>query len=81
VDTVPGEWAPTRTPRHCPRRRRGKTDAIDTAAAAPTGLSDRATATTETGDGPVETIRMVTMTKGSALKIALTARAWCASPA
>lgn len=50
------------------RRRRGKTDAIDAAAAAHAVLSGRATATAKTGDGPVETIRMFKMAKGSAIK-------------
>lgn len=50
------------------RRRRGKTDAIDAAAAAQAVLSGRATATAKTSDGPVETIRMFKMAKGSATK-------------
>ncbi|MGW4981944.1 IS110 family transposase [Streptomyces mirabilis] len=50
------------------RRRRGKTDAIDAAAAAHAVLSGRATATAKTSDGPVETIRMFKMAKGSATK-------------
>ncbi|MEU1466178.1 IS110 family transposase [Streptomyces sp. NPDC005727] len=50
------------------RRRRGKTDEIDAAAAAHAVLSGRATATAKTGDGPVETIRMFKMAKGSAIK-------------
>ncbi|MGW1091474.1 IS110 family transposase [Streptomyces sp. NPDC002596] len=50
------------------RRRRGKTDAIDAAAAAQAVLSGRATATAKTGDGPVEAIRMFKMAKSSATK-------------
>ncbi|WP_274565231.1 IS110 family transposase [Streptomyces spiramyceticus] len=50
------------------RRRRGKTDAIDAAAAAQAVLSGRATATAKTSDGPVETIRMFKMAKTSATK-------------
>jgi transposase len=50
------------------RRRRGRTDAIDAAAAAQAVLSGRATATAKTTDGPVETIRMFKMAKSSAVK-------------
>ncbi|UXY17452.1 IS110 family transposase [Streptomyces cynarae] len=50
------------------RRRRGKTDAIDAAAAAQAVLSGRATATAKTGDGPVEAIRMFKMAKVSPTK-------------
>ncbi|UKY48572.1 IS110 family transposase [Streptomyces inhibens] len=50
------------------RRRRGKTDAIDAAAAAQAVLSGRATATAKTTDGPVETIRLFKMAKTSAVK-------------
>ncbi|MFE2993148.1 IS110 family transposase [Streptomyces sp. NPDC059262] len=50
------------------RRRRGKTDAIDAAAAAQAVLSGRATATAKSGDGPVEAIRMFKMAKSSAIK-------------
>ncbi|WP_308378030.1 transposase, partial [Streptomyces sp. ISL-98] len=50
------------------RRRRGKTDAIDAAAAAQAVLSGRATATAKASDGPVETIRMFKMAKTSATK-------------
>ncbi|MEU1624957.1 transposase [Streptomyces sp. NPDC020096] len=49
------------------RRRRGKTDAIDAAAAAQAVLSGRATVTAKTGDGPVEAIRMFKMAKRSAI--------------
>ncbi len=40
------------------RRRRGKTDAIDAAAAAQAVLTGRVTVAAKTSDGPVETIRM-----------------------
>ncbi|MGV9567089.1 IS110 family transposase [Streptomyces sp. NPDC003480] len=50
------------------RRRRGKTDAIDAAAAAHAVLSGRATAAAKTSDGPVETIRLFKMAKASAVK-------------
>jgi transposase len=50
------------------RRRRGKTDAIDAAAAAQAVLSGRATANAKASDGPVEAIRMFKMAKGSAIK-------------
>ncbi|MDO0938984.1 IS110 family transposase [Streptomyces sp. DG2A-72] len=50
------------------RRRRGKTDAIDAAAAAHAVLSGRATAAAKTANGPVETIRLFKMAKTSAVK-------------
>ncbi|WP_433208813.1 IS110 family transposase [Nocardia sp. CA-107356] len=50
------------------RRRRGKTDAIDAEAAARAVLSGRVTAVAKTGDGPVEMVRMLKMTKESATK-------------
>lgn len=50
------------------RRRRGKTDAIDAAAAAHAVLSGRATAAAKTTDGPVETVRLFKMAKASAVK-------------
>ncbi|GAA2454782.1 IS110 family transposase [Streptomyces macrosporus] len=52
------------------RRRRGKTDAIDAAAAAQAVVSGRATATAtaKAGDGPVEAIRMFKVAKTSATK-------------
>ncbi|MFJ5221182.1 IS110 family transposase [Streptomyces sp. NPDC088354] len=50
------------------RRRRGKTDAIDAAAAAHAVLSGRATAAAKTTNGPVETIRLFKMAKTSAVK-------------
>lgn len=50
------------------RRRRGKTEEIDAAAAAQAVLSGRATASAKTSDGPVESIRMFKMAKTSAIK-------------
>ncbi|MFF1762408.1 IS110 family transposase [Streptomyces sp. NPDC058266] len=56
------------------RRRHGKSDSIDAAAAARAVLSGRATATAtatataKTTDGPVETIRLFKMAKTSAIK-------------
>lgn len=50
------------------RRRHGKTDAIDAEAAARAVLSGRATATAKTSDGPVETLRLLKLAKGSAIK-------------
>jgi transposase len=50
------------------RRRRGKTDTIDAQAAAQAVISRRATATAKTSDGPVEMIRMLKLTKDSAIK-------------
>ncbi|MFD8079391.1 IS110 family transposase [Streptomyces sp. NPDC059718] len=50
------------------RRRRGKSDAIDAAAAAHAVLSGRATAAAKTINGPVETIRLFKMAKTSAVK-------------
>ncbi|MFJ9151870.1 IS110 family transposase [Streptomyces sp. NPDC102270] len=50
------------------RRRHGKSDSIDAAAAARAVLSSRATATAKTTDGPVETIRLFKMAKTSAVK-------------
>ncbi|MFC9636566.1 IS110 family transposase [Streptomyces mirabilis] len=50
------------------RRRHGKSDSIDAAAAARAVLSGRATATAKTTDGPVETIRLFKMAKTSAVK-------------
>ncbi|MCC2281015.1 transposase, partial [Streptomyces sp. ET3-23] len=50
------------------RRRRGKTDAIDAEAAARAVLSGRATATAKASDGPVESLRLLKLAKGSAIK-------------
>lgn len=50
------------------RRRHGKSDSIDAAAAARAVLSGRATATAKTTDGPVETVRLFKMAKSSAVK-------------
>lgn len=50
------------------RRRRGKIDAIDAEAAARAVLSGLATATAKASDGPVETLRLPKLAKGSAIK-------------
>ncbi|MGW0886343.1 IS110 family transposase [Streptomyces sp. NPDC002671] len=50
------------------RRRHGKSDSIDAAAAARAVLSGQATATAKTTDGPVETVRLFKMAKTSAVK-------------
>ncbi|MFF3054889.1 IS110 family transposase [Streptomyces sp. NPDC057909] len=50
------------------RRRHGKTDAIGAEAAARAVLTGRATAAAKTGDGPVETLRLFKVAKGSAIK-------------
>lgn len=50
------------------RRRRGKTDAIDAEVAARAVLSGRATAAAKASDGPVETLRLLKLAKGSAIK-------------
>jgi transposase len=49
------------------RRKRGKTDAIDAAAAARAVLSGRATATAKSGNGPVEAMRVPRMARNSAV--------------
>ena len=50
------------------RRRRGKDDHTDAEAAARAVLSGEATAVPKSGDGPVEWIRMLTLTRRSAIK-------------
>lgn len=50
------------------RRRRGKSDAADAEAAARAALNGEATAVPKTGDGDVESIRMLRLTRRSALK-------------
>ena len=50
------------------RRRRGKDDTTDAEAAARAALSGEATAVPTSGDGPVEWIRMLTLTRRSAVK-------------
>jgi transposase len=50
------------------RRRRGKTDTLDAEAAARAVLSGRASGSAKAGDGPVETLRMFKLAKGSAVK-------------
>lgn len=46
------------------QRRHGKTNAIDAEAAARAVLTERATATAKTGDGPVEMLRLFNLAKG-----------------
>nr|WSY48864.1 IS110 family transposase [Streptomyces sp. NBC_00886] len=50
------------------RRRRGKTDAVDTEAAARAALSGTARALPKSGDGQVEVLRMLRLAKNSAVK-------------
>ena len=50
------------------RRRRGKDDHTDAEAAARAALGGEATAVPKSGDGPVEWIRMLTVTRRSAVK-------------
>ena len=49
-------------------RRQGKSDTIDAEAAARAVLSGKATAVPKTGDGPVEMIRVLRLTRRSAMK-------------
>jgi hypothetical protein len=46
----------------------GKTDTLDAASAARAVLSGRTTASTKTGDGPVEMLRTFKLAKASAIK-------------
>jgi transposase len=55
-------------PDRAARRRHGKTDALDAAAAAHAVLSGRANGTAKTGDGPVEMLRMFRLARTSAVK-------------
>jgi transposase len=50
------------------RRRRGKSDTVDAEAAARAVLNGEATAVPKNGDGPVEAIRMLRLTRRSAVK-------------
>lgn len=50
------------------RRRKGKTDAVDAEAAALAAVSGDASAKPKSGDGPVETIRMLQAARRSAVK-------------
>ncbi|WP_328983275.1 IS110 family transposase [Streptomyces mirabilis] len=50
------------------RRRRGKTDAVDAESAARAALSGTARALPKSGDGQVEVLRMLRLTKNSAVK-------------
>lgn len=54
-------------PDRAQRRTRGKSDIIDAEAAARAVISQRATGTAKTGDGPVEQIRMYKVAKDSAV--------------
>jgi transposase len=55
-------------PDRAARRRHGKTDTIDAVAAARAVLSERATTTAKTADGPVEMLRLFRLTRASAVK-------------
>ena len=55
-------------PDRAARRRHGKTDTVDAAAAAHAVLSGRANGTAKTGDGPVEMLRMLRLARTSAVK-------------
>ena len=55
-------------PNRALRRRLGKTDTVDAIAAARAVLNGEATAQPKTGDGPVESIRMLRVARRSALK-------------
>jgi transposase len=54
-------------PDRATRRKRGKTDTIDAEAAARAVLSGRATTTAKTGDGLVEAMRLLKLTRDSAV--------------
>lgn len=64
IDAV-GVMRPNRQLR---RRRGGKSDSVDAEAAARAALSGEATAVPNSGNGPVEWIRMLTLTRRSAVK-------------
>jgi transposase len=55
-------------PDRAARRRHGKTDTIDAIAAAHAVLSQRATTTAKTADGPVEILRLLRLARASAVK-------------
>jgi len=55
-------------PDRAARRRHGKSDTVDAAAAAHAVLSARATGTAKTGDGPVEMLRLFHLATASAVK-------------
>ena len=55
-------------PDRAARRRHGKTDTVDAIAAARAVLSQRATVTAKTADGPVEMLRMFRLARASAVK-------------
>jgi len=50
------------------RRRRGKSDTVDAEAAARAALNGDATAAPKTGDGPVESVRVLRLARRSAIK-------------
>ena len=55
-------------PDRAARRRHGKTDAVDAVAAARAVLSERATGTAKSADGPVEMLRLLRLARTSAVK-------------
>ena len=55
-------------PDRAARRRHGKTDTVDALAAAHAVLSQRASTTAKTADGPVEMLRMFRLARASAVK-------------
>lgn len=55
-------------PDRAARRRHGKTDTVDAVAAAHAVLSQRATTTAKTADGPVEILRLLRLARASAVK-------------
>ena len=55
-------------PDRAARRRHGKTDAVDAVAAARAVLSERATTTAKTADGPIEMLRLFRLARASAVK-------------
>ncbi|WP_460494869.1 IS110 family RNA-guided transposase [Dactylosporangium cerinum] len=55
-------------PDRAAHRRHGKTDTIDAVAAAHAVLSQRATTTAKTADGPVEILRLLRLARASAVK-------------
>ena len=62
------EVADINRPDRAARRRRGKTDLVDAEAAARTVLAGKATVIPKTGNGAVETIRILKIAKDSAVK-------------
>jgi transposase len=62
------EVADINRPDRATRRRQGKTDLVDAEAAARTVLAGKATVVPKTGDGTVETMRIIKIAKDSAVK-------------